>query len=110
MPGKRPIATMLAGLVLLFSLSVAAVPALVRIPVVRPHGTADPAEPGVFSHWQHDQFQCVTCHPALFPQVRRGFTHDDMDEGRFCGACHDGRQAPPAGGARATCRSSCHAR
>ena len=91
------------------SASVWAVPAQVRIPIVRPHAKLDPPGAGIFSHWRHEQYQCVACHPAIFPRTRKGFTHDDMDEGRFCGACHDGRTAPPASGARANCKTSCHA-
>ena len=110
MLGKRPLALGLLGALVLASASVVAVPAKVRVPIVREHGKADPPEPGVFSHWQHDQFLCFTCHPALFPRARKGFTHDQMDEGKFCGACHDGRTAPPTSGAKATCKTSCHAK
>jgi c(7)-type cytochrome triheme protein len=110
MLGKRPLALGLLGALVLASASVLAVPAEVRVPIVREHGKADPPEPGVFSHWQHDQFLCFTCHPSLFPRARKGFTHDQMDEGKFCGACHDGRTAPPTGGAKATCKTSCHAK
>ncbi|HEX7505998.1 MAG TPA: c(7)-type cytochrome triheme domain-containing protein [Polyangia bacterium] len=108
--GKRPLVLVLLAALLLGSASVLAVPAEVRVPVVKEHGKADPPEPGVFSHWQHDQFLCFTCHPALFPRARKGFTHDQMDEGKFCGACHDGRTAPPTSGAKATCKTSCHAK
>jgi c(7)-type cytochrome triheme protein len=99
-----------AGAAGLASAAALAMPVVVRIPIVKPHGAADPADPGLFSHWQHDQYPCFVCHPAIFPQARKGFTHDEMDEGRFCGACHDGRSAPPASGARAACRKSCHAK
>jgi c(7)-type cytochrome triheme protein len=105
---KRPLTFVLLGALLLVSASVLAVPAEVQVPIVKEHGNADPPEAGVFSHWQHDQYFCFTCHPALFPRARRGFTHDQMDEGKFCGACHDGRTAPPTSGAKATCKSSCH--
>jgi c(7)-type cytochrome triheme protein len=98
---------MLGGLLLVSSV-VLAVPAEVRIPIVKEHGKADPPEAGVFSHWRHEQYQCYTCHPILFPRARKGFTHDQMDEGMFCGACHDGKTAPPTSGARAVCRSACH--
>lgn len=49
--------------------------------------------PAVFSHWAHDRLQCYGCHPAVFPQGRVAFTHEQMREGRYCGACHDGRAA-----------------
>lgn len=98
----------LAATVLSISASLFAIPAEVRVPVVKEHGKADPPAAGVFSHWRHDQYQCFDCHPALFPRSRKGFTHEQMDEGKFCGACHDGKTAPPTSGARAVCKTSCH--
>lgn len=92
----------------LLSASLLAIPIEVRVPIVKEHGRADPPAAGLFSHWRHDQYQCLDCHPALFPRARVGFTHAQMDEGRFCGACHDGKAAPPTSGARATCKTSCH--
>lgn len=68
-------------------------PDTVRIPIVRPHGPGDPQDAALFSHWEHDTYMCVSCHPSTFPQRRVGFTHDDMNAGRFCGSCHDGRVA-----------------
>lgn len=68
-------------------------PPTVRIPIVRAHGKGDPPQAALFSHWSHDQFACYACHPSLFPQQRLGFTHDDMDAGKFCAACHDGKSA-----------------
>jgi c(7)-type cytochrome triheme protein len=97
-----------AGAAVLASAAALAMPVVVRVPIVKSHGAADPAEAGLFSHWQHDQYPCFVCHPAIFSKARLGFTHDEMDEGKFCGACHDGQSAPPASGARATCRSTCH--
>lgn len=64
------------------------VPQSVRIPSVKER--AKPA-PAVFSHWEHDQLQCFACHPGTFPQAPKGFTHQDMKEGRYCASCHDGR-------------------
>jgi c(7)-type cytochrome triheme protein len=37
--------------------------------------------------------RCYQCHPSPFPQALAPFTHADMDEGRFCATCHDGRRA-----------------
>ncbi len=68
-------------------------PAWVRIPIVKPHGPNDPQAASMFSHPAHGQYQCSACHPSVFPQARRGFTHDDIDEGKFCGACHDNKIA-----------------
>lgn len=80
---------------LLLSVPVVAlgVPDRVRIPIVRDHGAGDPPDAALFSHWDHDTFTCVSCHPSTFPQRKVGFTHDDMNQGRFCGSCHDGRTA-----------------
>lgn len=64
-------------------------PESIRIPKVEEHGKGDPPDSALFSHWAHNQFECYDCHPGIFPQGRAGFTHDDMDEGRFCGACHN---------------------
>jgi c(7)-type cytochrome triheme protein len=106
----RPTVTLLLGLaVMLLSASLLAVPSEVRVPVVKEHGKKDPPAAGVFSHQRHDQYQCFDCHPVLFPRARRGFTHDQMDEGQFCGACHNGKAAPPSNGGRAECKTSCHA-
>jgi c(7)-type cytochrome triheme protein len=99
-----------AGAAVLASAAGIAMPVVVRVPIVKPHGAADPADAGLFSHWQHDQYPCFVCHPAIFPRARKGFTHDEMDEGMFCGACHNGQSAPPASGERAACRKSCHAK
>lgn len=101
-------AALAAGAALGSSSVLFAVPAEVRVPVVRAHGKADPPAPGLFSHWRHDQYQCFDCHPTLFPRARQGFTHEQMDQGRFCGACHDGKTAPATSGAKATCKTSCH--
>lgn len=65
----------------------------VRIPPVVPHEKGDPVDSGLFSHWGHSEFQCYSCHPSIFPQRKAGFTHAEMDEGHFCGACHNGELA-----------------
>ncbi len=62
-----------------------------------------PKEPGrgvaptVFPHWVHRiRYKCyAACHPALF-EMKAGanpMTMDAMREGKFCGACHDGKTA-----------------
>ena len=60
-----------------------------------------PDSPGVvtFSHAAHvDEKRpaCTTCHPALFRILQKGgprITHKEMEAGRQCGACHDGKAA-----------------
>jgi c(7)-type cytochrome triheme protein len=81
--------------VLLFAVpaSVISMPESVRIPIVKEHGTGDPPDAALFSHWTHAQYHCYECHPSIFPQRKLGFTHADMGRGRFCGACHDGQRA-----------------
>ena len=68
-------------------------PESVRIPIVEPHGTGEPPDAALFSHWTHSQYQCYECHPSIFPQRKLGFTHADMRQGKFCAACHDGNLA-----------------
>jgi len=49
----------------------------------------------VFDHWGHQEwFNCTACHPALFSMFeKKGITMDDIGEGRYCGACHNGKVA-----------------
>jgi c(7)-type cytochrome triheme protein len=68
----------------------AAYPAVLRIPR-REAGRAPGLPEAMFSHRSHGALGCFACHPSTFPQAAVGFTHDDMNRGRFCGRCHDGR-------------------
>jgi c(7)-type cytochrome triheme protein len=77
----------------LFPLVLIAMPDWVRIPPLAKRGPGDPPDAALFSHWSHNDHHCYACHPSLFPQAKRGFTHADMDKGRYCGACHDGKHA-----------------
>ncbi len=70
-----------------------------RLPPDVTYGRSE-ASPGpvVFSHTTHVPLadsRCISCHPALFsilgPTTR--ITHDEMEAGRKCGACHDGTRA-----------------
>lgn len=83
--------TMVLG-VMLGSLLAYAVPDRVRIPRVNAEA-AGPLPNAAFSHRGHNQYQCYACHPSIFPQARLGFTHERMNEGRFCGQCHNGKAA-----------------
>lgn len=55
-------------------------------------------DPGnvVFPHSVHiETYGCDECHPDLF-KAKRGADHmtmEDMENGEFCGACHDGSTA-----------------
>jgi c(7)-type cytochrome triheme protein len=57
-------------------------------------GTAPP--PAVFPHWVHRiRFKCYVCHPAIF-EMKAGanaITMDAIQEGKFCGTCHNGKIA-----------------
>jgi cytochrome c oxidase cbb3-type subunit 2 len=54
----------------------------------------------VFPHWFHRiRFKCSVCHPAIF-RMERGANPVSMDgigSGEWCGKCHNGRIAWPAG-------------
>ena len=82
-----------------------AIPATVRIPRVEHPRAGAPAARALFSHRTHGQFRCYQCHPSTFPQALAAFSHADMAEGRFCGACHDGDRAEAV--ATFAC-ASCH--
>ncbi len=53
--------------------------------------------PVIFPHWFHRiRFRCVVCHSELGFEMRAGsnkVTMNQISEGRFCGACHDGETA-----------------
>jgi len=70
----------------------AAFPAVLRIPP-KSTTTQQPLPLALFSHREHESFGCYACHPSVFPQRPVGFTHEEMQVGRFCGRCHDGRLA-----------------
>jgi len=66
-----------------------------------PRGEGSPGEV-IFSHRSHVDQQkpeCTKCHPALFKILSREapvegvLYHTQMEEGRRCGACHDGTAA-----------------
>jgi c(7)-type cytochrome triheme protein len=93
----RRLATgLLAGIAVLAIVAplVVAVPDTVRIPIGKPHPTGTPQEAALFSHWGHGKYRCFACHPSVFPQALVSFTHADMNEGRFCAACHGRGEAP----------------
>lgn len=50
-----------------------------------------------FEGYEHGEkgYMCDTCHPAIFKMKRGGnpITMAAMAKGRFCGACHNGREA-----------------
>ena len=50
--------------------------------------------PVIFPHWFHRiRFRCKVCHSELGFEMRAGanvVTMDDIVNGKFCGACHNG--------------------
>ena len=81
-----------------------AVPDVVRIPH---KDAATPMPNARFSHRGHAQYQCYSCHPSVFPQMRESFTHTDMEEGRYCARCHNVGAAPAV---KSYACEVCHAR
>lgn len=56
----------------------------------------DDLPPAIFPHWIHRmQYKCHACHDALFKmQVGANLvTMDEIQAGKWCGACHDGKIA-----------------
>ena len=62
-----------------------------------------PVKAVLFSHDNHSEdmgMDCESCHNELFSmeagaaQENEDFNHASMDEGNYCGACHDGKTAP----------------
>ena len=53
--------------------------------------------PVVFSHWFHRiRFRCKVCHAELGFKMRAGANDvqmSDINDGRFCGMCHNGQIA-----------------
>jgi len=52
--------------------------------------------PSLFPHWIHRiNYRCDACHDSLFEMKRGGtpVTMDLMDDGKVCGACHNGQIA-----------------
>lgn len=83
----------------------AATPALVKLRVPK----EPEMEPVVFKHWKHQRgYRCYTCHPGLFSMwEQKLFNHGDMDKGKFCGACHNGKVAFKADDDDSECKV-CH--
>jgi c(7)-type cytochrome triheme protein len=53
--------------------------------------TDNPGKSATFRHATHTQWlACKNCHPVLFKKRDENlqFTHDEMEAGKFCGACH----------------------
>lgn len=65
--------------------------------------------PVTFKHETHTKdFKCAECHPAVFKMKKggSGVTMDGINEGKFCGTCHNGEKAFKAN-EEASC-TKCH--
>lgn len=98
--------TSAVALGLLLPLVAVALPATVRIPRAKDARSFAPPARALFSHTAHEPLRCYQCHPSVFPQAAVPVTHAAMDEGRACGACHNGHKAPAVAGYRC---EACHA-
>jgi c(7)-type cytochrome triheme protein len=73
-------------------------PATLRLPApIRFDTSKDAPTPVVFRHETHthpQRLQCTGCHPAQYRMLKpeRRVTHAEMDAGRSCGTCHDGKK------------------
>ncbi len=84
-----------AGLLLAGFLAGAAVAAEGDLVFKREGGEGGIAR-AVFSHWFHRiRYRCYVCHPALFAMKANAdkISMEAIQEGKFCGACHDGKIA-----------------
>jgi c(7)-type cytochrome triheme protein len=82
------------------ALGLAAAPtSSLRLPPDRVYDKSkDSPGPVVFSHKSHVEIadnKCTGCHPAPFKMLHPAgrMTHDELNAGRLCGACHDGKTA-----------------
>jgi c(7)-type cytochrome triheme protein len=92
----RPSAWLLIGITLV-TLTAPAALAVEGDVVLKREGTGDKGTPpAVFPHWSHRiRYRCYACHPTPFP-MRAGataMTMDALQEGKFCGICHDDKTA-----------------
>lgn len=93
----RPLALALSVLVLIGLLpGGAAAGELGDIVFKRKTPGSDDVPVAIFPHYLHRmQFKCYVCHDDLF-QMKAGaddITMDAIQDGKFCGACHDGKTA-----------------
>ncbi len=65
--------------------------------VINQRSDAEGVRPVVFPHWFHRiRFRCKVCHQELGFQMRAGANQvrmNDIVDGKFCGACHNGQVA-----------------
>ena len=63
---------------------------------VRKAPGTDDVPPAIFPHFLHRiQFKCSVCHDAIV-EMKAGanpITMDDIQAGKYCGVCHNGKTA-----------------
>jgi c(7)-type cytochrome triheme protein len=82
--------------IILTALPAASVLAVLGDIVFQTDDEARGTAPAVFPHWAHRvRYKCYACHPAVFAMKAGAnpMTMDDLKEGKYCGACHDGKTA-----------------
>lgn len=99
---KRVVAIVLAVVATMWGVTVMA-QSMSRLPgelTIAP--SADSPGPVAFRHATHvdsDTPTCTACHPREFRILKANagkrppIRHDEMEKGRQCGACHDGKKA-----------------
>lgn len=92
----RPIVTWLLPAVLIASLLAGTALAVDGDVIFKREGGTAATPPAVFRHWVHrSRYKCYACHPAPF-DMKGGagaISMDAIQEGKFCGACHNGKVA-----------------
>ena len=66
------------------------------IAFTRKSGGGEEYPPAMFPHWLHRiQFKCHVCHDSIVVMKAGAnpITMDAIDEGKYCGACHNGKTA-----------------
>ena len=65
--------------------------------IINTNSEAEGVAPVIFPHWFHRiRFKCSVCHVDLDIKMGAGATGigmQDLIDGRYCGACHDGTTA-----------------
>ncbi len=95
---SRTVSAALAALVILAGAAAVAAADLPRLPkpILVPKGEDSPGQV-TFNHESHVDAakpSCIACHPRLFPMLKGSarkadrITHEKMDQGQACGACH----------------------
>lgn len=81
---------------LMIAISLCSVASAVEGDVVFKRTEGGSVPPAVFPHWVHRiRYKCYACHPEPF-QMKAGankITMELIQQGKFCGACHDGKIA-----------------